>query len=655
MSVYEKPLGRLDLQSQYHYTAYFEHGDDIYRLHVYFNANDAFVSQPLLSKVVSDSDFIPVACDENVAAFDLLADSATINLVKYLRAVQKEHIEKLNALYDELDTQLVTLSENIYANKSKYIAILQSQIEILRDLKHYDSDPYKVSRRIKWLSTTQKHIELLKPPVNIPVNKPVTGQATNGTVESNKNSASSRKNRGHQVTYFKEHPKSQPKQIEKANFSDVIQKLSQKHASYLKIEDDLLIDLIQPLYSELNEAEWVLESAHQYHVTFDDLKNMKAIRTKIEQMGISLLQRLLVKGCFSDAPKLAVFYRLMPESMALLALQANNIPLLDFLLKNKIIPINFKHFNIANTEYASMVGYCFNNITTNKDIEALLDILIINGASLLDLEPSSGLPYAAILLLNQQHPLYGVLNKNASLTLNNPMFYKQLNQVLGVIAAKQAISSDLKRKVKELIGTNLTRIELLKHHVDINDNKTSESLEETLGEEMVRRIMGDPDIRYYKAKIEQQVASLLPKLPMKQRKNFSRIVTLNFEVVSHAVDKIQCFDEVPSFEEIKSETIKQQMLTLELVDLRKEHLDIQKKQQSVCHYHRRPPKEFKKAIAREREIVQRAEEICDLLDKPYASINELSSVVPKIAEGMNRFIDKAKVLLCDSSNDELSL
>jgi hypothetical protein len=653
VSVYEKPLGRLDLKSQYHYTAYFDHEGDTYRLHVYYDADDDYVSKPLFSKMFSEDDFIPVDCSENAAAFDLLSDSATKNLIDCLRAAQASHIKTLTMQYDELEASLLLLSEDIYKHKANYISTLQSQIDVLNELERYTTDPRWVARKIKWLTTSLKHIELLEPPKNSsPTNERSKPEGKDKADASDKNSNLSRKPRGHQLTYFKDQPTAKPSAAAKVihkikpDFSTVIEKLSQKFEAYVKLKDTVLIDLIQSLYSELSEVEWALEFTHKYNVAFNDLKNLKIIRTKIEEMGVGLLQRTLVAGNFIEAVKLGTFYNLMPTSIACLALHCNNTQLLDFLLKNKIIPINFKKFIIGKVEYTSMVEYCFNNTTTEKNLEPLLSVLVKNGASLLDVDRTSGLPYAAILLLKPKHPLHAVLDKNANLTLNSPMFYKQLNQVLFVISSKTACSIELKSQVKELISSNLTRIELLKHRVIIaDDNKASECLEETLGEEMMRQVIEDPDIQFYKLKIERQIALLLPRLPLKQRKCFAKITSLNFEIVCNAVNRIQSFDEVPSFDEIKEETLTQQRYILEFINLRDELVDVHNKLRGVHLHHHKPSREQKKIIVREKAIIQRMEEIQDLLTEPYASINSMRDSASGIFSEMNQFVGMAKYLL----------
>lgn len=656
VSVYEKPLGRLDLKSQYHYTAYFDYEGDTYRLHIYYDADDDYASKPLFSKMLSEDDFIPVDCSENAAAFDLLSDSATKNLIDCLRTAQASHIKVLTIQYDELEASLLLLSEDIYKHKANYLSTLQSQIDVLNELERYTTDPRWVSRKIKWLTTSLKHIELLEPPKNSsPTNERSKPTGKVKADASDKGSNSSRKPCGHQVTYFKNKPTAKPSATAtvihkvKPDFSSVIERLSHKFQAYVKLKDNTLIDLIQSLYCELSEAEWVLEFTHKYNVAFNDLKNLKILRSKIEEMGVGLLQRTLVVGNFIEAVKLGTFYNLMPTSIACLALHSNNTQLLDFLLKNKIIPINFKKFIIAKVEYASMVEYCFINTTAEKSLEPLLSILVKNGASLLDLDRTSGLPYAAVLLLKAKHQLHAVLDENANLTLNNPMFYKQLNQVLVVISSKTTCSIELKSQIKELISSNLTRIELLKHRITIaDDNKASECLEETLGEEMMRQIIEDPDIQFYKLKIERQIALLLPKLTLQQRKCFSKITSLNFEIVGNAVNRIQCFDEVPSFDEIKEETLIQQRHILELIDLMSELVDVHNNLRGVHLHHRKPSRDQKKIIVREKAIIHRMEEIQELLTKPYASIKSMRDGASGVISEMNQFMGMAKYLLANN-------
>ncbi|WP_298625056.1 hypothetical protein [uncultured Legionella sp.] len=641
LSVYEKPLGKIDLKSQYHYTAYFAHQGDTYRLHTYFGVKDNYVSKPLFSKIISDDEFSPVDCSEHEAAFDLLADSAIDDLISCLRATQNTHIKMFTEQAEELERQLLILSHDMYKNKAKYLATLKTQIDVLRDLVRYSTEPRAITQKIKWLTTTLGHIELMTVPENRTSNtlpKPVSkGKAEVSDKDSSK------KHGAHQVTHFKKpHSAAKPAASEKINFSLLIDKLSQKYDACVNLKDDILTTRIPSLYSELNEAEWDLESTHRYHVTFNDLEQLKALKSKVEVMGLKLLQRTLFTGDFNEAAKLGMFYALMPTSIVGMALHRNNSSLLDFLLKNKIIPIDFKKFTVADVMYASMVEYCFKTTTEEKSKEELLGVLIKNGATLLDVDRSSGLPYAALLLLKSKHPLHAVLDRNAKATLNNPMFYKQLNQVLHVIATKSGTSIELQAQARELVSTNQTRIELLKHHITpIENNTLSQELEDTLGDEMMRQIIEDPEIQFYKLKIERQILTLLPQIPVQQRKNFANIANFNFQLVRNAVNQIQNFDEVPSFDEIKCETLKQQRHILEFIGLREELVGVQNKLRTVHH---KPSREQKKMVARGKEILQRMEEIEAFLTKPYASIIKTQELVTDIMSAMNKFVSMAKQL-----------
>lgn len=648
LSVYKTPIGRLDLKSQYHYTAYFQMDGQEYRLHIYYDQDDGSVSQPLFSRVISDTEFEPVNSDEHNAAFELLARSATKTLVENLRTAQHSYIQILQSKYDVLETNILTLSENLFKNKTKYLSVLGSQIEVMNELLQYTDEPRVVAGKINWLITLQKHVEAMEAPQSQSTNGKDSAFVDRDRSDPSLSSSPQGKSGSYQLTHFKSHKankqasSSDSKPVKKVDFSEIIQNFNKRYEEYKKLPDKVLIDKLMPFYNDLIEKEWALESKHHYRVTLKDLKDLKELKTNIEQLGVGVLQRLLVANDFEKAPKLRPFYKSMPDSIALFSLQMKRHQLLDFLLKNKIIAINFKDFTVGKTKYRSIIDYCFKCGQTEKGIVDILDVLIKNGGSLLDIESTTGLPYAAILLTTKNHYLHAVLDRNMHLTLNNAMFYRQLNQVLKVVITQGGCTPETEETIKELIFSNTNKIELLKHHVSVNESSTSSQQpeEESLGDEMVRQIEEDPDVRYYKNRIDREIALVVPKLPLNQRKLFSGMANLNMAIVRHSLNVIQIFDEVPSFDEIKKATIKQQLIILDNVRLADELVNLQNTMQIYANNHSHQ-RDFKKLAARQKEIMKKVDENNEELTNAYTSIKAISKAAA-ISSEMNKMSDLFK-------------
>ncbi|MBL7481161.1 hypothetical protein [Legionella bononiensis] len=636
LSVYAEPIGKLDYKSQYHYTAYFEKEGIQYRLHVFFDSRDYYFNQPYFAEIIAENEFKTINCQEHDAAFLMLAVNATRELVANLRESQALVLKSLEAEYDELEARILVLSENIQLNKAAYLSTLQQQIELLKQIVLYSNHPSSIEGKINWLRITETNIGSMDA-------EATSSEKDEKTEKIERKSTAEKNGTGYQVTHFKSHAskKSLPAEVErKESFSTVIQQLSSRAVVCQTMRDELLVNNVEKLYLDALGLEWVLESKHHYEVTLKDLNDLRALQNSIKQLGIGLLLRVLIRENYEQAAKLSTFYQMLPEKIVILALQNYKDKLLDFLLKNKIFPIHLKNITIADVVYPSIVDYCFRNAIKDPRALTCLDTLVKNGVSLMDIEASSGLPFAAILLLNPNHALREVLEQNASLTINNHLFYKQLNQVLRLIAAKSTCSSDLKTEITMLISSNQRRIDMLKHHIHLNEpERAPQYLEETLGEQMIQQLQDDPKIRYYKNAIEQRVAQLIPRLPRNQRRAIVDLTKVNFELIGNSLNRIQNFSEVRSFDEIRNDVVEQQRLILEFIELRDELIDNEKVIENMINAQRKPTKDQRKVVKRVKEIGDRLVEIQELIVK-----TESNSTQAMQDKGLTVLLEMKKVI-----------
>ncbi|KTD43362.1 hypothetical protein [Legionella quateirensis] len=652
LSVYAAPISKLDYKSQYHYTAYFEKGGNQYRLHVYFDSRDYYFTYPAFAEILAENEFKPINCREHDAAFTLLADTATRELIATLRESQALVLKSLETQYDELEARILVLSQNIQLNKPAYLSTLQQQIECLKQIALYSNNPSLIDRKINWLRITETNIESMVFP-NERDEEATSSEEDSKAEKIERKSTKAKKGTGYQATHFKSHAAKKSLTTEvghKECFSTLIQQLNSRAVQCQSVSDEILVNQVEKLYLDALGLEWVLETKHHYEVTLKDLNDISVLQNKIKRLGIGLLQRTLIREHYESAAKLTSFYKMLPESIVLFSLQNYNDKLLDFLLKNQIFPHNFRNFTLGKVEYPSIVDYCFRNSTTEVRTLNCLDILVKNGISLLDVESSSGLPFAAILLLSPSHPLREVLEHNADLTINNPLFYKQLNQVLRLISAKSTCSSDRRVEINTLITSNLRKIELLKNHIHVSESENvPHYLEEMLGEQMIKQLRDDPQIRYYQSSIEERATLLIRKLPRIHHKAILGLTHVNFELIGNSLNRIQNFAQAPSFDEIQRDVVKQQILILELFDLRDEFVDKEALLDGVIRHQRKPTRDQKKIIARVKEISKRIGEIQDLIVVPEndskqamqdKSANALLDIA-KAIKGVNQFFSVA--------------
>ncbi|KGP63534.1 hypothetical protein EP47_12190 [Legionella norrlandica] len=634
VSIFEKPYGWIDSISQYHYTAYFKNqlGTE-YRLHVYFDSEDNFVNRPLFSRVTSENEYIPVDCEENEEVFKLLADRSTRDLVKYLRGEQQLVVEDLKKQFEVLESQLTGISESM-RGKEEHLEILDRQIDIQKSLLLYSNFTPGIRKALKHLLSYKKALmaeiewssisELTLIPIEDKQEAEVEPVITRSVSAKREKPSSSKK-----PSFFAEASSSKSHTVQKKpakkeeDLSVLINKfkLQVEQIKAIKLEDEQLIKQVVNLYAEFKNIDWKYEFG-DYSASIEDIKNLKALRTKIEGIGVNLLQRLLAKGQYQLAEEIAPFFPLLSSNMVLYALQFNQAQLMALLLKYQTASIHFKDFAIKTVEYASIVDYCFKNSTPETNMLDILDLLVKNGESLMGIDKETGLPFAAILLMQPNHPLRPVLEKNFSLTINNIKFYKQLNQMLNVLPSDFPFDAKTKDEIQELIKENQRKIELLKQGITydlVNYNQqldVTQYFHGTAGEEFVKRLNTDPDVMYNKKEIEKEFDLLLPKLPRIERISTVKAIKMDLDKLRESLNAIEDFDVMPFFEDIKREVIKRQLLTLEMISLKSQLIEVQKEVPKVVFG--RKLSKGQRRIAQEQEaIIARMSEIAAVLDSPY--------------------------------------
>lgn len=608
VSVYEVPRGKIDLKSQYHYTAYFQNASgEEYRLHVFFDFKDGLVTRPLLSILSTGDKYEPVQSEDNDEEFTHLATTACNELISYLRTIQNNTIETLQSQLSELEKQLEQLSNDQVEYGKDYLRIISEQIELLKELNKISNKSGHIVKQMRWLIASKEIIESS-------TYKPVTTREKKETNEG----AGSKKQVKATISGKDQHKDKKASSsvsstiprvpVAKPAISDIVQQLKLRF-----MESKNSATSLSELYGDLKEKEWQLEFK-EYTATARDLNDLRILKAEIEKSGKELLERFLVLSDFRNAAILSSFYRLLPDNMGIFALAGNRYQLLDFLIKNNIFSVDLKKFTIQAVVYSSMVDYCFKNNTPDNSMVDCLDVLIKGGVSLMETDSATGLPYAALLLSQSKHPLRAALERNQDLTLNNPVFYIKLNQVLRSLSSPSTLIS-----IPDLIEGNKHKISLLKQRIRPTDN--TEKLEASLGEELTHQIQSDPEISFQTSRIQREASRLMKKLTSPgSKKLVASMAVVNFDLLANKINLLDDVELIPPFEDIQRETIKLQLNILEFITLMSEANDYKSSVRNIHSYSRKVPQTVKTAMNRTKEITERMGEIKEILDTAYEQL-----------------------------------
>ena len=629
MSVYESPLNSGD-KSEYHYTAFFQDKDGKeYRLHIYYNYKDYHVWEPQFCIKDSSNNFVLINSAELDEAFKTLADLSINGLMSHLRTVQKTVITKLQNEYDTLEKKATLLSMDIKKNKIEYLSIMDRLINIQEELATYSNNRREILSKIRLLRS--RYAEISTPKIEslylgLEVNAHVPTELKEQPIPD------------HKTSEYDVKQKDTAKSVSaKQGVKDKIQELNTRLIKYKSIEVEERATFTVSCLTELVALE----------VETDNYTELNELRNQIEELGTSLLQNYLLKGEFDKATQLNGFYHLLSENIFDFAIQKSekDTGLLNFLLKEKILPFNYKNFMIGKVAYSSLVEYYFESGLPDQAKIKGLDALIKNGVSLLALD-KNGLPYAATLIAKPSHPLRSVLESNAELTVNNPVFYKQLIRVLEVLASQPGCSIARKAEINQLIHTNTVSLELLNKKMVISRlSLLPTSLLNTIhpssakAHELIATLQIDPEILKLGRLIQQKSTTLLTKLrkqKIARRQDIGQLIELNMETLKNLLVGMS-ESTLPTFDKLKKVYKQQQNNIIEFLDLRFQLLDASKDTRRGMSQ-----KQAKLRVKELDALKPRIDELKNKLSKPFDSLinqhkEEKAVLVKKLA-------DQAKVL-----------
>lgn len=584
ISVFEQSSSKLDLKSQYHYTAYFESGvGEIYRLHVFLNEKDKPVNKPLLAIKTGENTFEAVESPEYDEAFSMLAAISTKTLIDNLRTTQHSALKKYNDTFQDMEVRASELSKNLGRNHEEYKTLIIGMIAQLDAAQQITNDKLKLAGTISFLKNIKKTLDQSeaikpKPTDRAPATASSTSSSSSATVQSKpKTVAKPKRDIIKKAQPAKTHDEHD--EAEQPTFVDL--KLEALDTKFLKCKTRADAKTIEALHNELISLEISLPHRKKL-ASVESILHLHELKNNVETLGKNSLIRCLIAEEFNAADQLASFYPLIVSTIIPIALSSNKPQILEFLFTKQLLSPEFTNFTIGKTTYASMVDFCFKTYSPNKNTLALLSCLVANGCSLLEIDKESGLPFAA-LLMEGQHPLREVLVQQGDKTVNTPIFYKKLSKQLNMLCGQLDCSPAKAERIKALTDaiilkandSNLVRKVGGKHSVQLNTEYEAQRLD-TLGADLTMQINQDAELQAILRHTSQQVSALLDELPPNEKVLAKQNLRVTYENLSKNLTTLKGLDLQQAFTEIKSECIRQQNIILQIVDLKRQHMAIKR-------------------------------------------------------------------------------
>lgn len=612
VSVYEGPLVKQDVYSQYHYTVYFkDEADQVFRLHVYFDLNDNISGEPILSLQIDEDHYKAIDSQKMNMSLITLAKISTASLMKHLRACQISTIEQLQKNYSQLEEEAEFLSQDIGKNQNEYVAKIDQIIRVLQTQACYSNESNVQVSKINFFTRLKQAALNYVAPIEDShhffkrVQHSQVQQKIVNDSEKKQSKKQSKKKNSVQTTVID----SASKEINNLcgrleNFASLLK--SSKNNS----------EVVYEALSMFADAK-MIECGIQFEykkAAFHEIKKLHLVQKNINKYCISLLQKMLFSDDYDEARKLKMFFTLSsPHSFLEYSLAHRKPQLLDFLLQENIISVHTKNIQIQKEEFKSLVDYCFKKDNEKQPCTKLLAVLINRGASLFEMDYASQLPFAAVIMMNPKHPFMDALKQHAKITLNNPQFYIDLNQVLSLLILRPTCPVDREQDIESLMRQNeQALIDLKCESIDCRPLTVTHSITQCYA----NRIELDHEINALKQKAIIRYEEIQKKLLPKQNKKLCQLIDVSKTLDNFDLDNLDKLEQLPTIESVKKNIIISLLLFNKILDLLDEKLDILKK---IKVYN--SPKEVKKCQARIKLIdseIQTTEE--DL--KSRVSVND---------------------------------
>lgn len=555
LSVYEMMDSTHPQLSEYHYTAYFANKDNLYQLHIYFNAQDDLTTAPQLSLKQVTS---PHMC--KIVDTQLLKDFAAEKIFSFMMPFRKLHNEQIAKdieIYQTIEKELQELSADLEKNYHPYLKKINEVISFLNGMIPYHYDNYYQSvldlfMQIKLCLQMQKRASVK------------VGKAKQPPIFFQEDLAS------HKLeTLSAQIVEKKPKKT----LLCLLNKAQERYLEFCRAKkntaaDKELVKLINESYECVQEV-FGLSTDKNYQTNVNELNDLRCLMQKNQQARQKMLEGLLIGKNFTLAEELIGHTKdegmLLPQFLAVklikLALHTADSLLLDFLLKHSHYPINT--YEIANK--LSPVMFCFTKNTPCKPMVDCLAVLIKHGASLMGIEPQSKLPVAHVILTNPQNPLRKALFDNKNFTVVNPQFYATLiHHLEKAVPPKNRLRNTLIKQFLEqyhqakeqLSDKSAIHKHQIKNAVDVKERMIN-----FLTQEELFMLTMDNDILEKKLQLIHLEQNYLDLLPMRQK------ISVRRESI-HFLDKINellRYRPIKTMEKLKEETLRELDNQIEVV------------------------------------------------------------------------------------------
>ncbi|ASQ46120.1 hypothetical protein [Legionella clemsonensis] len=574
ISIYETEKLNNPQLSQYHYTAYFtDDGGEIFRLHVYFDANDELTMNAVFAKEEEENKYIPIETGQLDNDLINLAITYVKPVIASLRKEQHKIIEQLEEDFYKLEKEAAELFQGQEESSEEYCNKLESICDVLKALAPLVTHNLylnklrffrNIQKTLAAESTAISSADALHPPTEL-IQEDFFETEEDNSVEEISSSLSENKT------------PPQSKRKKRTKTAD----RAEQNLRQLSIEQQLLKQLdrtaqAQKLEDLLSKIE-VFSLKHQKEkLSLSTFAELQRLHREIYSLGEKVFPTLLFERKFDLAKQLVSWHHLLNEKYLNLSLQTKNLGLLDFTLTHGHFNLTNQKVTIKDKVYPSAVHACFALDSKQSPMGDCLSILLKHGASLC-VTNEKGLPLAYAIMSVPNHPFKAALLANRDKTLDSVKFLKELRFLL-----KNCLTAQFSQEEKESI---LEEIDYCNSHLnfllqpDLNTSsakffqkKSDEFIERHLGK-IIKKLRTDPEITFLMTQMDacsRRLVSLLGKgkTMVAQRQGADTLDSLDKLLVNYKI-------EMDNFDEVKSTVIKQLRGQLQLVSKRIELVEMQ--------------------------------------------------------------------------------
>jgi hypothetical protein len=623
-----------------HFTAKF-HDDERreFRMHLFLNHFDTLARSPTWELFNDEHRYVKVDPPANM---DYLTHAIWQHGLPYLQELRKQHKNlesRLSNDYERLEQQTSLLHVHLTENKQAYLESLVTLINTTELLSQISTNAYW-SRTVSYLKKLQK--------LMTDANEGLGEKQQTDKQEKDVEEVSSTPARS--VTHKEKRPHAKIRDVQQTSFFQSIKdcnpivKEIQKQITQFEVLSDkaaktedkhikalILIDLNNQLISIDLEKE---------ALTSTQIKALSQIEVKLTQQGKKLLLMALLNRDYDFARTLSPFYDLISQDILVMALMQKNDTLLGFLAKDMGFPINSYPIVIKEQSYANAIAYCFSQSSDNTSLLECFNVLIKQGANLMQETGADNLPLAHLILsTSPKHPLYAALEQNKDLTLNNQYFYghliNSLNRCLrtGHFEKEKRVELDnwIKRYGQLKSSAECNHV-LLNTKNQVITAEISEIAKRYMSAAMAEALTHDEEVVKDKLALDKEHVGLLEKM-----KRFQRVSGRYFayQSIVHALNKDFKSELLKNefkidigFSELKSATLKTISNARLLTQYCNELLDVQAQLIRAPQIVGQRNKRLKQLDRRQKELIESIEGLNKMM--PHALIKEYNELQDSI-------------------------